>query len=638
MRHQSGFRLSCRHSFPGTVSRVFLLTSCLAAGAAQAVESLDPIVVTAARHAQAIDETLSSVTVIERDEIDRLQPAQFSDLLRGRAGISISDTGPFGKVSSVFMRGTNSNHTLLLVDGVRMGSATTGSPAWQYLPASEIERIEIVRGPRSSLYGSDALGGVIQVFTREGIEGPPRVNAFLGGGSFNTREFGAGVAGGNTATRYSLSASYFDTSGIDVLTGVGDNDRDGYDNTSVSGKIRHHLSDRTEFFASLLYSEGRTEFDADEFDPVSFAVLGPYSPAHSDYQQSAVRAGMKTAVTAIWDSQLAVAQSRDELSSFERGTLANRRSRFDTRRDMADWTNTFRLNNGWRLLAGVDAYEDHVRGSENFAETSRYNLGVYSVAEAQLGKHDLAASLRYDDNEQFGGKTTGQLGWGLPVSEHIQVRASFGTAFNAPNFNELYFPDSGFFRGNPDLNPEKSRSVEVGARYAPGPLSVDIALFSTRIDDLITNVPDEQWAFVPTNIDKAQVQGLELEATYLASAWITRASITVLETEDRATGNELRRRPPVSGRIDVDRGIGAFSLGASVIGQGRSFEDADNSDRLSGFGTLDLRATYAIDQQWTLAVSVQNLFDRDYVVSRQFGIDYNQPGRGAYMTLRYQQR
>jgi vitamin B12 transporter len=250
--------------FRALFSTAFLITSCLAATAAHTVERLDPIVVTATRAPQTVDETLSSVTVIERDEIEKLQPQQFTDLLRGRAGLGVADNGPFGKASSVFLRGTNSNHSLLLVDGVRMGSATTGAAAWQYLPPSEIERVEIVRGPRSSIYGSDAIGGVIQIFTREGREGPPRVNAFVGGGSFDTREAGAGVAGGTAATRYSLSASYLDTDGIDVLTGVGDDEPDGYDNTSVSGKIRHQIGDGLEVFASLLHSEGSTEFDSDE--------------------------------------------------------------------------------------------------------------------------------------------------------------------------------------------------------------------------------------------------------------------------------------------------------------------------------------------------------------------------------------
>lgn len=633
MQHSSSLRV--------LLTRTIFLSSCLAATAVQAAERLDPIVVTATRAPQTVEQTLSSVTIIEREEIERLQPQQFTDLLRGRAGIGVSDTGPFGKTSSVFTRGTNSNHTLLLVDGVRMGSATTGSPAWQYLPPSEIERIEIVRGPRTSIYGSDAIGGVLQVFTREGREGPPRVNAFVGGGSFNTRELGAGVAGGTADTHYSLSASHFDTDGIDVLTGVGDDDPDGYDNTSVSGKIRHRFDNGMEVFGSLLYSGGRTEFDSDEFifDPETFELLDvrPFAPAYSDYQQSAVRGGLRTAFTDTWDTQLALSQSRDELFTLEGGSVADRESRFDTRRDMADWQNTISLGGDWLLLAGIDAYEDRVSGTEAFAEDSRYNVGIYSVVDGQLGRHDLTASLRRDDNEQFGGKTTGQLGWGLPISGTTRLRASVGTAFNAPSFNELYFPGSAFFQGNPDLDPEESRTVEFGARYASGPLFIDAALFHTRIDDLIANVTDDQGRFSPQNVDEARIQGLDLEAGYQIGDWVARAALTVLDAEDRDTGNELRRRPPASARLDIDRRIGNLSVGGSLMGQARSFEDSDNTDRLSGFATFDLRASYAIDREWTVSASAQNLFDRDYVVSRQFGTDYNQPGRSLFVTLNYQQ-
>ena len=609
-----------------------LLVPALAAVAVHAGDRLDPIVVTATRVPQTVDETLSSVTVIEREEIERLQPRQFTDLLRGRAGIGVADSGPFGKLSSVFMRGSNSGHTLLLVDGVRMGSATTGSASWQHLPPSEIERIEIVRGPRTSIYGSDAIGGVIQVFTRQGLEGPPRVNAFAGGGSFNTREFGAGVAGGTRDTRYSVSASRFDADGIDVLTGIGDDDRDGYDNTSLSGTLSHRLGNGAELFGSLLYSRGTTEFDADETDPATFAVVGPYAPADNDYVHAALRAGIRGFVTPRWQSQLAVAQSRDELDSFEGGTLADRVAYFDTRRDLIDWQNTVRLPGSWTWVAGVDAYEDHVDASTAFAEDSRYNVGVYSVLQGALGHNDLEASLRFDDNEQFGSKMTGQLGWGRQLSDAWRVRASAGTAFNAPSFNDLYFP--GF--SNPDLDPEESRSVEVGARYASGAWFLDAALFQTEIDDLIAF---DMTTFSPQNINEARIRGLEVEIGYQAGNWSSRTSITALEAEDRATGTELPRRSPFSARADVDRTLGAWSLGGSLLGQARSFNDAANAARLSGFVTLDLRAAYAIDPQWTVEASVRNLFDRDYATTRDFsGADFNQPGRGAFVTVRYQQQ
>ena len=628
----------CAAVFPVIPISILFLVLALAPSSGIAAERLEPVVVTATRVSQPADATMAAVTTIERDEIERLQPLQFSDLLRGRAGISVSDTGPFGKTTGVFMRGTNSNHTLLLVDGVRMGSATTGAPAWEYLPTGAIERIEIVRGPRSSLYGSDALGGVIQVFTREGQEGPARFNASVGAGSFNTQEWGAGISGGTAATRYSASASHFSTDGIDVLSGVGDSDRDGYDNTSVAAKVSHQFGAGTEWFANLLYAQGRTEFDADEFDPATFSVLGPYSPAYHDFAQMALRSGIRLNLSTSWDTQVALAQSRDELSSFEQGTLKDRESRFDTRRDMLDWQNTVRLPAGWQLVQGLDAHEDHVRSSEVFVEKRRSNIGTYVALEGYIGVHELAASVRYDDNQQFGGHTTGQIGWAYDLTAATRLRASAGTAFKAPSFNDLYYPSSNFFRSNPELRPEESRSVELGLRFAQGSGFIDLSAFSTRVDDLITNIPDANWVFVPTNIDRARLQGLELETGYQTGPWIWRTAFTYLETEDRDTGKELRRRPPATGRVDLDHRWGAVSFGGSLIGQARSFDDRANTDRLSGFATLALRASYTVSRDWDLAASVHNVFDRDYVVSRQFGNDYNQPGRTAFLTLRYQQR
>lgn len=581
-------------------------------------QTLDTVQVTATRIAQTVDETLASVTIIDREEIERLQPKQFADLLRGRAGLDVNQNSAFGKNTSVYTRGTNSDHTLMLIDGVRMGSATSGGASWQFLPPSEIERVEVVRGPRTSIYGSDAIGGVVQVFTREGRKGPPRVNAFVGGGSFNTYEMGVGVAGGTDDTSYSASVSHFSTDGIDTQPGFGDSDPDGYDNTSVSGKLIHHLGDGIEIFGSTLYSEGTTEFDG--------------TPDTTDFVHAAIRGGVRLPVTRAWDTELSLMHSRDESDQFADGAFF---SQFDTRRNMADWRNDVVLGSDTHLIAGLDAYEDHVYSDTDYDEDTRYNVGAYSVLQTRLGNHELEGSLRRDENEQFGGKTTGQLGWGVQATDTLRLRASVGTAFKAPTFNQLYFP--GF--ANPDLRPEESRTVELGARYSSGPYYLDAAVFETRVDDLIVNV-DVGDGLRPENFEEARMRGLELEGGYQEGPWMARGSLTFLDAEDRATGNELPRRSPVSGRFDLDRQWGDFSLGGSVLGRARSYNDSANADRLSGYATIDLRAAYAIDPEWTVEASITNLFDRDYTIARDSfnDVSYAEPGRAAFVKLRYQQR
>lgn len=577
-------------------------------------QTLDTVQVTATRVTQSVDQTLSSVTVIDREEIERLQPKQFTDLLEGRAGIETSQNSAFGKNTSVFTRGTSSDHTLLLIDGVRMGSATSGGASWQFLPPEEIERVEVVRGPRTSIYGSDAIGGVVQVFTREGRKGPPKVNAFVGGGSFNTWEAGVGVAGGTENTNYSFSVSHFETDGINVQDDVGEDDRDGYDNTSLATKVSHRLDNGIEFFGSLLYSEGTTEFDSGS----------AFSPDSTDFVHAALRGGLRIPVTQRWDTEFAVGHSRDESDNFLDGEFF---SQFDTRRDMVDWRNDIEIGDRVYLIAGVDAYEDRIESDTTYDEDSRYNVGTYTVMQVDLGRYDLEGSLRHDDNEQFGSKTTGQLALGMQASEAIRLRTSYGTAFKAPTFNDLYFP--GF--GNPDLEPEDSRTFEVGGRYTRGAYYADLAIFRTELDQMISFDPV---AFRAQNIDKARIQGVELEGGYETSRWVSRASLTFLDAEDRETGNELRRRSPLTARVDLDRSFQRFSVGGSIIAKSRAYEDAANEDRLPGYGLFNLRASYQLAPEWQLQATVNNVFDKDYETARV----YNNPGRAAFVKLRYQQR
>ncbi|MBK5944239.1 TonB-dependent receptor domain-containing protein [Halorhodospira halophila] len=573
---------------------------------------LAPLVVTPTRMTQTVDESLSSVSVIDRDEIDRQQPRQVSDLLQGRAGTSLASNGPFGKDTSLFMRGTESDHTLLLVDGVRMGSATTGGASWQYLPPSEIERIEVVRGPRSSIYGADAIGGVVQVFTREGQEGPPRVNAFAGSGSFNTYEYGAGVAGGTGDTLYSLSAGHFHTDGINVRDEAGDDDEDGYTNMTVSGQLSHRLTREAEVFGNFLYAEGESDFDPDN----------PTASAYNEFTQAALQAGSRLSVTDLWQMEVAISQSRDQEDNLYDDQAGPDDSTFDTRRDMAKWHNEFDLGRDLDLAVGADWREDHVDSTTDFDEDSRYNIGTYQVLTAWLGSHQLQGSLRYDDDEEFGDQTTGQLAWGWQLTEAVQTRASYGTAFNAPTFNELYFPDF----GNPELEPETSESFEIGVRQAGRYSYWDLAVFQTDIDDLIDSSEN-------INIDEARVRGAELEAGAHWQEWQVSGAFTYLDHENRDTGNELQRRPNESARVDIDRQLGDFSVGATALARGRSYDDQANDTRLSGYGLLNLRTSYAITPEWTLRGTLENALDKDFETAD----GYNQPGRAVYVSLHFNQ-
>ena len=580
---------------------------------------LTPLVVTPSRMAQTVDESLSSVTVIEREAIERQQPKQLQDLLQGRAGVSLSSNGAFGKSTSLNLRGTKAGHTLLLVDGMRLSSATLGQPAWQHLPPQQIERVEVVRGPRSSIYGADALGGVVQVFTRRGEPGEPRVNAFVGGGSLGTYEAGAGVSGGSEATRYSLSGGYLETDGIDVQDGVGDSADDGYDNSSVTGRVSHRLSPRVELFASGLYTEGETAFDADRMSGE------PYDSAAQDYAQAATRAGARIDVTEGWRTELAYGHSRDEQETYYEGQLDGRT---DTARDYLSWRNDLTLAPWAELSVGTDWREARVDSTTDYAETSRDNWGVYQLLTLDLARHQLEVSSRYDDNEAYGGHTTGQLAWGYALTERWQARVSYGTAFRAPTFNDLYYPRS----GNPDLEPEESRSYEAGVRYTGSAGYVDVAAFRTDIDNLIEWAPTAAGMRQPQNVDEARITGVELESGGTLGPWQLKGAVTLMDHGNPdEPGSRLDRRPNASLRLDADRSWQDLELGATALARGRSFE---GDKRLAGYGLLNLRAGYHLDRRWTVRAQLKNALDKDY----ETAAGYNQPGRAAYVSLHFNQR
>ncbi len=578
-------------------------------------EDTAPIIVTATRTAQTADESLASVTVIDRETIERQQPRGFFDLLRGQAGVGISESGPFGKTANVHLRGTASEHTLLLVDGVRMGSATTGTPSWQFLSPREIERIEIVRGPRTSLYGSDAIGGVIQVFTHQ-PEGPPSWHAFAGGGSFGTHEYGAGVSGRTGPTGYALSANHYHTDGIDVTD---NGDRDGYYNSSLSARVSHELPGGAELYAHTLRSQGATRIDA-------------YSADTTEFVQQASSAGIRGGLTPHWWSSLSFSQARDENENRLNGAFS---SRFDTVRDLVAWQNDIALDRHL-LTLGIDYQNDRVDGSTAFAESSRDNRGIYAQLQLELGEHALAGSIRHDDNEAFGEETTGQLAWGYDLNRDWRIRANYGTAFRAPDFNDLYYPFEDFgawgnYQGNPALRPETSESYEVGLRHQAGARYLDLAWFDSRVEDLIeiAGFP----AMRPTNVENAKIRGIELEGGFNTGPWRTQAALTYLDHEDAATGSELRRRPRATARLDVDRDFAALSIGFTVSAEGRRFDDADNQQRIPGYALLDLRASYRLDRAWTLQATVKNALDKEYETAAGF----NQPGSAAYLSFQYQQ-
>lgn len=608
-------------SVPGRVLALGAAFACLSFSVAYAQDEGDAVVVTATRTAQTADETLAPVTVITRRDIVRLQAQSVEDVLRGTPGMNIGNSGGEGKQTSFFLRGTNSNNVLVLVDGVEVGSASTGLTRFENIPIELIERIEVVRGPRSSLYGSEAIGGVIQIFTqrqKSGVHPSFSVSA----GSDKTSKASAGLSMGSGNAWLNTNVSYAYTDGFNACkvgasaAGSGcfadQPDRDAYRNNaySVNGGLR--FDNGAELSGHWLRSEGKTEYD------------GTFQN-ESNLVQEVLGTRLRFNPLKFWTVNLSAGQSKDESDNFLSGVFS---SRFDTTRDNFSWQNDFSLASDQILTLGVDWQEDQVDGTVNYDVDSRENTGVFAQYQAAFGRHDLQIAARYDDNEQFGNYNTGSAAWGYVLTDDLRMNVSYGTAFTAPTFDDLYYP--GF--SNPDLDPEKSRSLEFGlsGKHALGQWSLNV--YETKIKDMI----GFDSAFNVVNIDEARIRGVEAVLNGCLQHWLFNLNLTLLDPENRSDGpnkgNVLPRRAEEFMRIDLDRELGAFQFGATIQAEGRRFDNAANTARMGGYAVVDLRAQYRLEKNWLIQARISNLFDKEYET-----VDYfNQAGRTILFTLRYQ--
>ena len=609
--------------FPLALAITTALTATLpfavqAQTASDDADDLDEVIVTATRTAVTTDATLAAVEVIDRDAIQRSQATSLNELLRGRAGINISNQGGAGKLTSLFLRGAESDHVLVLVDGVRVGSATSGQAAFQDLPVAMIDRIEIVRGPRSSLYGSDAIGGVIQIFTRRD-KGPAQFRFHVGAGSNGYREGGLGVGGSSERGWFGIDAGMQSTDGIDACRGAGfpvfagcfvdgQTDLDGYENHSFSARGGVNIGDSVTLEAHALHASGHNEYDGSFVD-------------NSDIVQQVVGAQLRWKASDRFDLRFNVGSNKDESDNF-RGSASN--GSFATRRDSASVQADIALADAQLLTLGADWLRDRVDSSTTYDVTGRTNRAVFAQYQSRFGSHDLQLALRNDDNEQFGNETTGTAAWGLSFADAWRVTASYGTAFKAPTFNELYFP--GF--GNPALRPESSKTIEAGIAWRGERTRVRLDAFNTDVDDLIAY---DASIFLPNNIQHARLRGAELRVDSTVLGWNLGASASWLDAEDRDTGNELARRARETARLELDRAFGKFRLGFTGVAEGSRYDNLANTRELGGFATLDVRGEYAFAADWTLQARAANVFDRAY----ETAAFYNQPGREFFVTLRF---
>ncbi|MBI3776748.1 MAG: TonB-dependent vitamin B12 receptor [Gammaproteobacteria bacterium] len=591
-------------------------------------ETAAPVIVTATRTAQSADATLASVTVITRADLERTQVLSVQDALRDVPGINIDNNGGLGKYTSIFMRGTNPGHVLILVDGIKVGSATAGTTPIQDIPIDQIERIEIVRGPLSSLYGSEALGGVIQIFTRKGQDQvTPSFSA--GAGSNHTYKLEAGVSGAIDDSWFNANLSNLDSIGFNACSGApyiseesqggGCNtyepDVDGYKRHSATMRAGHRFADGTNLEATALRTQGKNQYDG-------------VGQNEGDFVQQVFSGKLQFSPAEIWHTTLVAGRSWDNTKNYLNGDYV---SKFDTRRDTVSLQNDIATSEKQVTTLGLDYQDDSLESNTLYTVTSRDNKGLFAQYQTILSGHSLALSARRDHNEQFKGHNTGNLMWGYDIIAGMRVKASYGTAFKAPSFNDLYYP----IYGNPSVAPEKSRSTEIGleAKTSWGRWSTNV--FQTNVTNLIVFRGP---SYIADNIDTVRIRGLEASISATVEQWHIAANGTLINPEDRSPGVNhgelLARRTRQIANIDLGRRFGIVNVATSMHAEGKRYDYFDPAvkDRLGGFATIDLRVELPIAPEWMLQARASNLLDKRYETAHY----YNQDGRNYFLTLRYQ--
>ena len=614
---KTAFAAVCGTTFYYLFVAPLVLAADAATGISDPETTLDTVVVTADRKARSIDATLAPVTVITRNDIEKYQAQSLPEVLQHVPGVSLTNDGGMGKNTSVSLRGTNANHVLVLVDGVKIGSATLGSVAWADLPLDNVERIEVVRGSRSSLYGSEAIGGVVQIFTRKGGKGfQPQV--MIGAGSHDTEKLNVNLAGGNAQTWYNLNAGKDKSNGIDAKIGGSEPDKDGYDRDSVALHAGHRFNAKTQGEVSALQAKGTNDFDGDI-----------YSGNSTKFVQQVLSGKVQHQVNEKVLVSAQVGQSRDNTDNYYNGQPLDYARSYNTRRNNATAQADVAVGAG-SASVGVDQQNDHIDSDSVYDKTSRDNTGVFANYQTKLGQNSLDVSARHDDNQQFGKHNTGAIALGRDIGNGLNVKASYGTAFKAPTFNDLYYP----YSGNPKLTPEKSRNLEVGISGKLPQGQWQANAFQNTVDDLIAWTEDASGNWTPTNVNKARIQGVELSAGTQVAGFDVNANATLQKPENRSgtnTGKTVIYRPKQIASVDVDRRFGKVRVGATVRGESKRYTNATNTDALAGYGTLDLRSDYQLGKDWTMGAKIGNVLDKQYETNK----GYNQDGLNALVTLKY---
>lgn len=615
---------------------VSLLTVAVAATALSSAQAQTPtrlpqVSVIASREPLPLEQITSDVVVIDEQRIRHSTADSIEDLLRREAGVQLSRSGGPGHAAGILLRGASTSSTLVLVDGVRIGSATLAQVEFEAISLAQIERIEVLRGPGSSLYGADAVGGVVLITTKRG-EGPASLSGHAAFGEYGSREGDVGISGSHAGFDYAASISGERSRGVSTLRpgdqfGNYNPDRDGYRRRTAQVRLGYTITPGHRVAASVIDTRLNSQYDGSEFGgPPDFAQ-DPTPDFRSRLSTQVASLSYDGVINPLWTTRLQLALNEDK--SFDG---ANFPERFLTRRNQYTWQNVLTLSARQQLVTVIERLEERAESSAFMVNRQRHNDAVGLGYSGQFGSHLLSADVRRDDNSVYGNSTTGRLGYGYELGHGLTARALVGTTFRAPSFNDLYF--TGY--GVPDVRPERGRSGEVGLHWRGGDSQASLTVYRNRVRQLINYEPDR--SFCPSdpsydfgcarNVDRARLKGATLSAGHRIGALGLRGTLDLLSAKDERSNGRLNRRAKHQSTLDADYRIDDWALGATLVTVGSR---PDGGKRLGGYSTVDLQARWSFMPRWQLEAKVLNVTDRDIEPAR----DYRSPGRQAWLGVRY---
>ena len=605
------------------------------------------LVTTPTRKSENQKNIIANTTVITEEEIEQAGLSSLAELLQKQSGIEISNLGGPGKVSSINIRGTSSTHSIILLDGMRIGASTSGMTAIENLPLSQIEKIEIVRGPASSLYGQDGIGGVIQIFTKKGREGfHPYLS--IGYGRYQTKQLNAGISGGNKTTSYALNISGTNTDGFSAFvpdsskaSNTQNLDKDKYKNRSISSTLSYNLNKDYKIDLQYFLTTGRNMFDN------RFANSSP-DQNYRDKSKQEVYA-MKTTgqINKLWESSIKIGKSTDLYSAQQHYNMdtfvydPDVVDLYETTQYQMTWQNNIKLNKG-SLVMLYDFLQEKIDTTDLYDKTKRTNNGFVLGYNIEYNQNTLQTSLRKDLNSQYNNETTGNIGYAYQINPQWKISSSFGTAFVAPSFNYLYSSVDSWALGNPDLKPEKSKNIEGSIKYQDNSKSFSLTAYQNAIKDFIIYEAIAENSRTNTqNLNEAKIQGVTLTGDQSFEHIQLKGSLTAESPKNKDTNKYLPRRAKLYGNLSINYYIQEWIFGIEQIGSGSRYDDKANNNKIEGYMITNLIANFALNEKTTINFRLDNAFDKAYALayegsqSSSTGYIYQTPGRSLYTNLRY---